>query len=100
MTAEVDAYKEQEAYGEVSDLLETAYGQLPLKQHCVLTEIKTVTLHCLSQIRKSLTDPCGSMSQSDLRKAPMEAPGQVMVGVGTTAAANDNIIKLSLHRVH
>lgn len=62
----------------VQDLLDAAYGQLPFKQHCVLAEIKTVTPHCLSQIHKRLTKPRGSMDQSYLRKASMEATGQVI----------------------
>lgn len=46
------------------DLLDTAYGQLVLKRHRALAEIKMVTLHSLSQICKSLTTPRGSMDQS------------------------------------
>lgn len=42
-------------------------------------EIKTVTLYCLSQIHTSLTKPRGSMDKSHLRKASMEATGQVML---------------------
>lgn len=62
----------------VPDLLDTAYGQLALKQHCALAQIKMVTLHRLSQIRKSLTQPCGSKDQWYLRKAVMRAAGQGM----------------------
>lgn len=54
-------------------------------------EIKTVTLHCLSQIHTSLTKPRGSMDKSYLRKAFMEATGQVMLcidPVGTTASSS------------
>lgn len=72
----------------VSDLLDTAYGQLAVEQHSALTEIKTVTLYCLSQICKSLTKPRGSKDQSYLRK---EAPGQVMLyvdPVGTSASSS------------
>lgn len=77
----------------VADFLDTAYGQLASKQHCALTEIKTVTLHCLSQA-KALLNHVAVWTNHISEKLPWRLQVKLCCvdPVGNTASSSFNII--------